>query len=144
MMLMLFVQQPFGSLCWCFYAIYSLSPVWFWETWHVHEAGSKNTLSFNVTFLFFCFTGSFRNDGLKAADVLPILKEKVAFVSGKHIFPWSLQPIVSTVCLILVLMMLQSFKGPASCLNLVVPKLSLLLRKGLYVDQDYPVLFRAL
>ncbi|XP_029140287.1 kalirin [Protobothrops mucrosquamatus] len=27
-------------------------------------------------------TGSFRNDGLKAADVLPILKEKVAFVSG--------------------------------------------------------------
>ncbi|XP_053260252.1 kalirin isoform X11 [Podarcis raffonei] len=26
--------------------------------------------------------GSFRNDGLKAADVLPILKEKVAFVSG--------------------------------------------------------------
>uniref|UniRef100_A0A8D2Q5I9 Kalirin RhoGEF kinase n=1 Tax=Varanus komodoensis TaxID=61221 RepID=A0A8D2Q5I9_VARKO len=28
------------------------------------------------------FAGSFRNDGLKAADVLPILKEKVAFVSG--------------------------------------------------------------
>ncbi|EDK97859.1 mCG127132, isoform CRA_a, partial [Mus musculus] len=27
-------------------------------------------------------TGSFRNDGLKASDVLPILKEKVAFVSG--------------------------------------------------------------
>ncbi|XP_039349933.1 kalirin isoform X9 [Mauremys reevesii] len=27
-------------------------------------------------------SGSFRNDGLKAADVLPILKEKVAFVSG--------------------------------------------------------------
>ncbi|XP_078538174.1 kalirin isoform X6 [Lissotriton helveticus] len=27
-------------------------------------------------------TGSFRNDGLKATDVLPILKEKVAFVSG--------------------------------------------------------------
>ncbi|EHB08819.1 Kalirin [Heterocephalus glaber] len=26
--------------------------------------------------------GSFRNDGLKASDVLPILKEKVAFVSG--------------------------------------------------------------
>ncbi|CAD7670720.1 unnamed protein product [Nyctereutes procyonoides] len=28
------------------------------------------------------FRGSFRNDGLKASDVLPILKEKVAFVSG--------------------------------------------------------------
>ncbi|XP_077305859.1 kalirin isoform X3 [Lithobates pipiens] len=27
-------------------------------------------------------TGSFRNDGLKATDVLPTLKEKVAFVSG--------------------------------------------------------------
>ncbi|XP_061081598.1 kalirin [Conger conger] len=27
-------------------------------------------------------TGSFRNDGIKAADVLPVLKEKVAFVSG--------------------------------------------------------------
>ncbi|XP_041431371.1 kalirin RhoGEF kinase L homeolog isoform X3 [Xenopus laevis] len=27
-------------------------------------------------------TGSFRNDGLKATDVLPVLKEKVAFVSG--------------------------------------------------------------
>ncbi|XP_029461100.1 kalirin isoform X1 [Rhinatrema bivittatum] len=27
-------------------------------------------------------TGSFRNDGLKASDVLPILREKVAFVSG--------------------------------------------------------------
>uniref|UniRef100_P97924-8 Isoform 8 of Kalirin n=1 Tax=Rattus norvegicus TaxID=10116 RepID=P97924-8 len=27
-------------------------------------------------------SGSFRNDGLKASDVLPILKEKVAFVSG--------------------------------------------------------------
>ncbi|XP_058888327.1 kalirin isoform X3 [Acipenser ruthenus] len=26
--------------------------------------------------------GSFRNDGIKAADVLPVLKEKVAFVSG--------------------------------------------------------------
>uniref|UniRef100_G3U7R3 Kalirin RhoGEF kinase n=1 Tax=Loxodonta africana TaxID=9785 RepID=G3U7R3_LOXAF len=32
--------------------------------------------------LFCCPTGSFRNDGLKASDVLPILKEKVAFVSG--------------------------------------------------------------
>lgn len=41
----------------------------------------------NVTFLFFYFAGSFRNDGLKAADVLPILKEKVAFVSGEHVFP---------------------------------------------------------
>lgn len=40
----------------------------------------------NVTFLFFYFAGSFRNDGLKAADVLPILKEKVAFVSGEHVF----------------------------------------------------------
>ncbi|CAI9613610.1 unnamed protein product, partial [Staurois parvus] len=28
------------------------------------------------------FSGSFRNDGLKATDVLPTLKEKVAFVSG--------------------------------------------------------------
>ncbi|XP_029566800.1 kalirin isoform X2 [Salmo trutta] len=27
-------------------------------------------------------TGSFRNDGIKASDVLPVLKEKVAFVSG--------------------------------------------------------------
>lgn len=27
-------------------------------------------------------TGTFRNDGIKAADVLPVLKEKVAFVSG--------------------------------------------------------------
>lgn len=42
-------------------------------------------LSSNVTSLFLCFAGSFRNDGLKAADVLPILKEKVAFVSGEHI-----------------------------------------------------------
>lgn len=40
-----------------------------------------------LTFLFFYFAGSFRNDGLKAADVLPILKEKVAFVSGEHVFP---------------------------------------------------------
>lgn len=27
-------------------------------------------------------TGSFRSDGIKASDVLPVLKEKVAFVSG--------------------------------------------------------------
>lgn len=138
------IYQPFGSLCWCFYVIYSLSPVWFWGTWHVHEAGNKNMLSSNVTFLFLCFAGSFRNDGLKAADVLPILKEKVAFVSGEHTFPWSLQPIMSTVCHILLLMMLQNLNEPVSYLNLVVLKLALLLRKELYVDQGYPVIFRAL
>lgn len=55
LMLMLFVDQPFGSLCWCFYAIHSLSSVWFWETWQVHEAGSKNMPSSNVTSLFFLF-----------------------------------------------------------------------------------------
>lgn len=43
-------------------------------------------LSSNV-FPGLCFAGTFRNDGLKAADVLPILKEKVAFVSGEHIVP---------------------------------------------------------
>lgn len=28
--------------------------------------------------------GSLRNDGVKAADVLTVLREKVAFVSGQH------------------------------------------------------------
>ncbi|KAK6310162.1 hypothetical protein J4Q44_G00200430 [Coregonus suidteri] len=31
-------------------------------------------------------TGSFRNDGIKASDVLPVLKEKVAFVSAQLMF----------------------------------------------------------
>lgn len=51
-MLMLFVYQPLGSVSWCFYVIYRLSLAWFWETWSVREAGSKDTLSSNVAFLF--------------------------------------------------------------------------------------------
>lgn len=51
---------------------------------------------------------------------------------------------MSTVCHILVLMMLQRLKGLISCLNLVALKLALLLRKELYVDHDYPVILRAL
>lgn len=78
------------------------------------EARSRDMLSSNVTFLFFCFAGSFRNDGLKAADVLPILKEKVAFVSGEHIISASLQPSISTACCILVLMVLQSHEALGS------------------------------
>lgn len=53
------------------------------------------TLSESNTFLFFfCSSshisvpslsaGSLRNDGVKAADVLTVLREKVAFVSGQH------------------------------------------------------------
>ena len=52
LMLMLFVYQPLGSVSWCFYVICRLSPVWFWETWSVREAGSKDMLSSNVAFLF--------------------------------------------------------------------------------------------
>jgi len=96
-------------------------------------------LSSNVTFLFSCFAGSFRNDGLKAADVLPILKEKVAFVSGEYICSECLQPSTSTACFILVLMVLQSHEQPVSHFDLVILKLALLLRKGLYVEQGYPV-----
>lgn len=52
LMLMLFEYQPLGSGSWCFYVIYRLSPVWFWETWSVCEAGSKDMLFSNVAFLF--------------------------------------------------------------------------------------------
>lgn len=51
---------------------------------------------------------------------------------------------MTTFCHILVLMMLQRLKGPILCLNLVALKLALLLRKDLYVDQDYPVILKAL
>lgn len=139
-MLILLVHRTLESVSWCFYVIYRLSPARFQETWSVHEAGNKDMLSPNVAFLFSCFVGSFRNDGLKAADVLPILKEKVAFVSGEHIFAGSLQPNMSTICHVLVLMVLQSHKGTVSFMfGLGILKLALLLRRGLYVEQGYPV-----
>lgn len=72
-------------------------------------------LSSNLPFLSSSFAGSFRNDGLKAADVLPILKEKVAFVSGEYILPSSLYPSTSTACCMLALMMVH--KGPVSRLD---------------------------
>uniref|UniRef100_A0A8C1U0P8 non-specific serine/threonine protein kinase n=1 Tax=Cyprinus carpio TaxID=7962 RepID=A0A8C1U0P8_CYPCA len=36
----------------------------------------------NITFSPLSFSGSFRSEGIKASDVLPVLREKVAFVSG--------------------------------------------------------------
>lgn len=36
-----------------------------------------------LTSLFFCVLGFHRNEDMKAIDVLPILKEKVAFLSGQ-------------------------------------------------------------
>uniref|UniRef100_A0AAY4EB72 non-specific serine/threonine protein kinase n=1 Tax=Denticeps clupeoides TaxID=299321 RepID=A0AAY4EB72_9TELE len=43
----------------------------------------KNRLWVNPVLSLLSFpTGSFRSDGIKASDVLPVLKEKVAFVSG--------------------------------------------------------------
>lgn len=45
-----------------------------------------------------------------------------------------------TACHILVLMVLRSHGEAVSCLDLVVFKLALLLRKGLYVEQGYPVI----
>uniref|UniRef100_A0A673SWV8 non-specific serine/threonine protein kinase n=1 Tax=Suricata suricatta TaxID=37032 RepID=A0A673SWV8_SURSU len=44
----------------------------FWDQWYLWYLRLLRLLD----------RGSFRNDGLKASDVLPILKEKVAFVSG--------------------------------------------------------------
>lgn len=37
----------------------------------------------NLVLICLSSPGSFRNDGIKASDVLPVLKEKVAFVSGE-------------------------------------------------------------
>lgn len=74
-------------------------------------------LSSDLPFLS-SFAGSFRNDGLKAADVLPILKEKVAFVSGECILPGSLYPSTSTGCCVLVLMVHKFVCAPyGSCLD---------------------------
>lgn len=36
----------------------------------------------SVSQLWFCFSGFRRNEEMKAMEVLPILKEKVAFLSG--------------------------------------------------------------
>lgn len=62
------------------------------------QAQSKNLSTFQqpvcVSFLFFssslaktvcflCVSGFHRNEDMKAIDVLPILKEKVAFLSGQ-------------------------------------------------------------
>ncbi len=37
----------------------------------------------NITFSPLSFPGSFRSEGIKASDVLPVLREKIAFVSGE-------------------------------------------------------------
>lgn len=42
-----------------------------------------NTKSSTDSF-FHLYPGSLRTEGIKASDVLPVLKEKVAFVSGEH------------------------------------------------------------
>ncbi|KAM7321954.1 hypothetical protein ACRRTK_018795 [Alexandromys fortis] len=53
-------------------------------TWRLKESISESIQkrTWAVWELTLLVAGSFRNDGLKASDVLPILKEKVAFVSG--------------------------------------------------------------
>ncbi|KAI2660351.1 Kalirin [Labeo rohita] len=38
----------------------------------------------NLTFSPLSFTGSFRSEGIKASDVLPVLREKIAFVSAPN------------------------------------------------------------
>lgn len=44
---------------------------------------NETTNENNITFFPLSFSGSFRSEGIKASDVLPVLREKIAFVSGE-------------------------------------------------------------
>jgi hypothetical protein len=44
---------------------------------------------FCLTLVFFVTLGGRRNDGLKAADIVPVLRERVAYLSGIRISPTS-------------------------------------------------------
>nr|KAF6477761.1 hypothetical protein HJG59_007057 [Molossus molossus] len=60
----------------------------FWDQWYLWYLRLLRLLD----------RGSFRNDGLKASDVLPILKEKVAFVSGECLWNFLLSGPRGVVC----------------------------------------------